>query len=750
MVNTLKEKEHQEIIFGQFMKVRTMNFADGYTVFDIRTNGTDTTPPAYVTCTGRIVIPPGQVQVQVTGIPTDTKYGKQLKDCTIKEILADKVSIINYLSEIYGIGSKKAVAISDVISDLQDLTKGNGIDILVNNGISVKDAEVVIAYIRKHQAHIFLFNLLTRFGDKNAFSTASKVCEYYKEKTIEMVFNSPFDIGMQFHLPFAACDFIAGMSNSTTPDDGKRLVAAAVANLVSLTNDGDTCTSLPQIINITREKLSNSKTAGAAKRETIIGETDEGKKITSSEATCASSILIANSILNIQGSLVAYNNSLYTRQMYHYERKTANGIKRLIHDATRVEYDTNELCDYAESICGVKYAERQREAFDIFHHGGVCILTGGPGTGKTTVVKGLLVAYEKLFPDKVIKLCAPTGRASQRMKEATGREASTIHRMLEYTPYGDSFSCKNDTDQIEADLIIVDESSMISVDLSSLLFTAVKSGTTVLLVGDTAQLPSVGAGNVLADIIHSKICPVYALNKTQRQGAGSPIIENAHRIQAGNHKLMATPDFQIMECDEKDFIYAIQSQYLQYYDPNNPFAVQVLTTTRENRFTGCTPINYSLQMQINPPKGYCVHYGSNTFAINDKIMMTNNNYGLGYFNGDIGKIVRTSSQGITVNINEQNIEVPTNMLCDMTLAYATTIHKSQGSEYDVCIIAVPPTPARMLQRNILYTGITRAKKSVILIATEKTIFRCVNTVSSTQRYTKLCEMLQEKGYIYAN
>ena len=715
---TVRKKRVYTEVVGLFLRVRMRDFCDGYTIFDIREGD------HVITCTGNILVPKARMMVRVMGEWTDTAYGRQLQNCTLRELLADAKSIYEYLLKVPGVGPNIATAVSENIGmSLPDLIRQDDPvkTLMEKTKIHEKAAKNIVTYIKENQAKTTLFSLLSKFGP--AYGLTERIFKQYGENCLLQLMTNPYDVGMRFGMDFGVCDYIAKMRGEKFSDDPKRMTAAAFAVLTKNISDGDCRYPFRDGVSKARHLLSTARDSAAH--------------------FAPSGALIANALMAHNDNLILEDDQMYTRQLYWQEVRTAYAIRRIIRSGQKADCDPEELCTYAESVCGVKYAEQQREAFQMFRHGGLCVLTGGPGTGKTTVVKGLLTAYEKLFPDNTIRLCAPTGRASQRMKEATEREACTVHRLIEYRPYGDSFSCKCESDPIEADLIVVDESSMISIDMAELLFSAIKSGTMVLLVGDTAQLPSVGPGNVLADIIRSGVVPVCALTKTHRQGAGSPIIENAKRINAGEHRLMQNKDFSIMELDEAHLQKAIRNYYIQYHKDNDPFAVQILCTTRKDPINGCHSLSKMIQKEVNPRTDKGIRYGDVTYHIGDKVMMTRNNYEIGYFNGDVGLIRSINNYEVTVEINGEMIRVPTSLLEDMELAYASTIHKSQGSEYGVVIVVLPNKPISMLQRNILYTAITRAKQRVILISTEQTIFTCVNTLTSVQRKTHLCERLRD-------
>jgi exodeoxyribonuclease V alpha subunit len=321
-----------------------------------------------------------------------------------------------------------------------------------------------------------------------------------------------------------------------------------------------------------------------------------------------------------------------------------------------------------------------------------------------------------MYPKHKIALCAPTGRAAQRMSESTGMEATTVHRLLDYRPYGDTPSCKDRNNPIDADFIIVDEVSMTDIALFDMLLEAVKDNTMVLLVGDIHQLESVGPGAVLRDLLEcsSTIIPRIMLTEVFRQKGGSPIIENAMRINDGNIHMVEAPEFKIIKtkCPEQS-LEVIQRLMHEMYDPRNPFETQILCPARKG-LAGINNLNTVLQRQLNP-SNQCLHFGQTEFRPNDKILMTENNYEAGYYNGDIGIIKTITPSGILVDIRDQDFLIPKSELHNMRLSYGLTIHKSQGSEFKNVIVSMPMDPPGMLVRNLFYTGVTRAKKNVIIV-----------------------------------
>ena len=387
------------------------------------------------------------------------------------------------------------------------------------------------------------------------------------------------------------------------------------------------------------------------------------------------------------------------------------------------------------------------------------VLTGGPGTGKTTTTQGILAAFQHM--GLKILLAAPTGRAAKRMSEATGREAKTIHRLLEYNPQE---GCKrNEENPLEGDALIVDECSMIDIHLMMHLMKAIPSNMRLVLVGDVDQLPSVGPGNVLRDIIESRRIPVIRLTRIFRQAQSSRIVMSAHAINQGNYPDTSNgknTDFffikqeqpeavaeTIVELVQKRLPHAYevdahhQNHAALYVFRDHAHQIQVLTPMQKGNI-GAIALNAALQKALNPSKVGLTR-GVNTFKLGDRVMQLRNNYEKKVFNGDLGYIesVDTDENTLSVNFEGTLVSYEISELEELTLAYATTIHKSQGSEYPIVVMPVMMNHYIMLQRNLIYTGITRAKKICILIGTPNALHYAINNMQVLKRNMKLKERL---------
>ena len=377
------------------------------------------------------------------------------------------------------------------------------------------------------------------------------------------------------------------------------------------------------------------------------------------------------------------------------------------------------------------------------------MLTGGPGTGKTTIIKAILEIYRRLTSR--IVMGAPTGRAAKRMSEATGWEAKTLHRVLEWSPQEMGF--KKDADHpLDADVVIIDEASMIDNLLMHHFLKAVPKGSVFILVGDVNQLPSVGAGSVLKDIIESGVVPMVELNEIFRQAMGSLIITNAHRINRGEF-----PQIPQSKGEQQDF-YFIQKETPEEIadtilnlvtkriparfanDPVND--IQVLTPMHKG-LIGAQNLNTVLQEALNKAEGELAR-GGRTYKVGDKVMQIKNNYDKEVFNGDIGRVERidTENQVVTVEFDGRSVEYDFSELNELVLAYAVSVHKSQGSEYPVVVMPVHISHYMLLQRNLIYTGVTRAKKLVILVGTKKALSIAIRNNKIQKRFTGLSRRLK--------
>jgi exodeoxyribonuclease V alpha subunit len=454
------------------------------------------------------------------------------------------------------------------------------------------------------------------------------------------------------------------------------------------------------------------------------------------------------------GDTVGETPCVFLAGLYRAERTIANRLVRLAEDTPPwPSIDPNKALPWAEKQIGFVLAESQVAAMRLALKSKVLVITGGPGVGKTTIVRAILRVLAAKGTD--LQLCAPTGRAAKRMTEATGYEAKTIHRLLEVDPRSGGFR-RSEDNPLDCDLLVVDETSMVDVPLIQALLKAVPDKAALLVVGDIDQLPSVGPGQVLADIISSGAVPVVQLTEVFRQAAQSRIITAAHRINQGSIPDLSPPgtetDFYFVQADDPETAVARIVELTKTRIPKrfglDPIRdIQVLCPMNRGG-VGARSLNIELQAVLNPAGDEKVERFGWTFAPGDKVMQIENDYDKEVYNGDIGTINRvdTNAGEIVVIFDGRSVTYGLGELDMLVPAYAATIHKSQGSEYPAVIIPVLTQHYAMLQRNLLYTGVTRGKRLVVLVGQKKAIAIAVRNVGGRKRWSKLAEWMRSGGY----
>ncbi len=430
---------------------------------------------------------------------------------------------------------------------------------------------------------------------------------------------------------------------------------------------------------------------------------------------------------------------LYAKQDFVDENRISNSIKRLRTSQTAIKDELLSILEL-EKKYDIIYSEDQKAAFRALKTSGVKIITGGPGTGKTTVLNGLLEKYQFNNPGSEIVLCAPTGCAAKRMRETTGRPAITIHKLLALKPY--EKKTESATKNLTADCVIVDEVSMVDASLMAKLLSSVKNGALVILLGDPDQLPSVSAGNVLHDFIDSGIIDIYRLNVVFRQLDHNSIIANSTRVIQGQTALKSDANFRIYRVSDEDSLIDAALRVT-----NRIARINTFTPVRKVKFgAGTINLNHAIQKQ-KARKGACVEYGTYRFYVGDKVMFIRNNYSMNYYNGEEGIITGIDSNlgysKVTIQTEDDTITISGELLNDIELCYVITAHKSQGSECDNALILIPKSPKSMLKRQLLYVEITRAKKNVIIISEGNALEECITNKADYYRQTGLTEKLKK-------
>lgn len=652
------------VLEGTYAKTLYRNERSGLTKFTIRPMDKKISVNRFgtVLCMGVTVPIIEGMPLRLEG-KTEGAGEKAIFRCqNIREEYSNEQGLMTFLNNgnFEGIGPTTAKAILKLCNyDLSRLLEMNDVKGYLSRsvkGLTYEKAEVFVEKIHETTLLRNVFQYVMQFGGN--YHDAEKLYQKYGSHTMYQLNKDPYQTGIGCGLPFAMCDAMAKTKGGTSCDK-ERLVAIAGLLAEECCESGDTYAYLTDVLRFINNYLVSEKSAFQKKMPPSVIQigVSNNEKLAIDRKTSPARV--------------------YLKKLLIAENIIVRELKRLEQTSRKMNY-SSLLVDKVEAQCGMKYAEPQKASFAALKRTGVKIVTGGPGTGKTTTIRGLISAYQMMYPDKVIKLCAPTGRAAQRMTESTGMEAVTIHRLLDYRPCGTDAVYKDATNPIEADLIVVDEMSMTDTELMSIFLQAVKDGTLVLLVGDIYQLPSVGPGDVLHDLIFSGKIPVFRLTKVYRQAGDSPIVTNANKINDGQTDLVENDDFRIITVkDDKELKDKILELAKQNYNPENLFDMQILAPSKKYE-AGTKNLNKVIQEAVNPGNGGFV-FGDTTYRVNDKIIMLNNNYSAGYFNGDVGHVKSIGSDYVIVDILGAEIKITRSLMEDMSLAYVVTVHKSQGS-----------------------------------------------------------------------
>ena len=651
----------------------------------------------------------------------DSRYGRQFMAESWEETMPATVyGIEKYLGSglIKGVGPKFAQRIVRMFGTETIAVIEDDIDRLRQvEGIGSKRISMIKESWQKQKEVKNIMLFLQSNGVSTAY--AAKIYKEYGNAAIDKVKENPFRLADDiWGIGFRTADTIAAKLGFGK-DSFVRLRSGILYTLSALADEGHVYAERDQLADKAVELL---------------------------EADIANVQMTLDNMLQAE-ELILEEDAIFLPAVNYAEKGTAHKLIQLSEDVSGFDSLRPEpQVDVAalEKKLGIQYDEVQAQAVQEAARSKVMVLTGGPGTGKTTTVQGIIAAYGQM--GLRILLAATTGRAAKRMSEATGLPAKTIHRLLECKP-PDGYQ-RNEDNPLEGDVLIVDECSMIDIILMNSLLKALPRNMRLVLVGDIDQLPSVGAGNVLRDIIDSGRFPVIRLTRIFRQAQQSRIITNAHRINQGEFPDISNgrnTDFFFINSEEPEAavqeIVALVSSKLPRYYGVKPSEVQVLTPMQRGGLGG-TNLNQTLQAALNP-EGEGLRRGGFIFRLYDKVMQVKNNYDKEVFNGDIGRITAVDLQERTLQVmfDGRVIEYDVSELDELVHAYATTIHKAQGSEYPIVVMPILMTHFVMLQRNLLYTGITRAKKVLVLIGSKKALAYAVHNVTVSQRNTKLKERL---------
>lgn len=730
----------QEVLHieGTVENILFKNEENGYTVLDLDAGG------ELITVTGELgTVEVGEGLIVEGKYVSTRKYGTQFKAEYCERKLPDTVvNIEKYLASgaIKGIGPGLAKKIVNVFGEKTlDIMENDTYRLCEIKGISAGKCEEIAAEAKKLFSLRSIMSYLSQYDIRSQF--AMKTYRKFGGDAMELIKLNPYLLcSDSIDLDFRKADVIAS-DLRIERNSNKRVIAGIQYILKANTALGHSC--LP--LEILQEKASNA-----------LGIT---------ESDFYSSYNAALEDDELFEYIKNEREYVYLPDYFYAESFITDRIHVLRDFTSPEDLNCDVLIDIEEEEHNIKYEKLQRQAITSAVSKGLMILTGGPGTGKTTTLNAIISIFEKKGCH--VLLAAPTGRAAKRMSDLTGYEAKTIHRLLEviYDASGKLTFAHNENNPLECDVLVIDEMSMVDVLLFESLLRAVRLGCKLIMVGDSDQLPSVGAGNLLRDIIDSRIVTVIELKEIFRQAQQSLIVTNAHKIVSGTYPDLTRKDndFFFFKRDDYDkavrlVVDLVKTRLPDAYKYSPTDDIQVLTPSRKGTL-GTVELNKVLQQEINPPgklkpeyKGYLY-----TFRIGDKVMQTKNNYdivwrrgeeqGTGIFNGDIGKIVNINhaTQNTIIDFDGRVASYPFDLLPQVELAYAITVHKSQGCEFEAVIMPIMGGFEKLYFRNLLYTAVTRAKKLLILIGSEEKIRNMVDNNRRTRRYTCLRAMLSSQG-----
>lgn len=726
----------KEQIKGVVDTIIFQNEENGYTVASIESSEFD-----FVAVGTLFGVSEGETVILTGSWIDHPSYGEQFKiELCEKQMPSGRDEILRYLSSGIIKGVRKATAkkiVEKFGDDALDVISTLPEKLASINGISEKKAYEIQRSFNEQLGTSDLFMFLQRYG------ISANVCMkvYRKNRLVSKaaVMANPYLLcDTDYGVSFRKADEIA-KENNIAPNNEKRVCAGIIYTLKYALQFGHTYLLL----------------------DTLLSSAAELLRIESSELLPNLDFLCQT--MSCVRCMRDGESAVYLYEYFDYEKYVSHKLLSLANTVYAIDdVNVDKQIEFAEAKSELKFDELQKQAVRTAMEKSVMVITGGPGTGKTTIINAIIDIMRSTRLK--VALTAPTGRAAKRMSQVCNMEAKTIHRLLEATfSDGDEMNCsRNEAEPIDADVIIVDEMSMVDIALMNNLLKATRPGTRLVLVGDVNQLPSVGAGNVLKDIIDSGTVTVIKLNRIFRQAEQSKIVINAHAINNGDYPLCNEKDsdfyFASMSMPEMGagYICELCHTRLKKAYGYEAFDIQVLSPTKKG-ITGVHNLNKVLQQLLNPPSGEKREksYGDMVFREGDKVMQIKNNYdlewfevstdvpGCGVFNGDVGYIseIHAEFHTVTVIYDDKRAIYDFKDLSELTLAYCITVHKSQGSEFPVVIMPMFNAPDMLLTRNLLYTGVTRARALVILVGNKSIMERMVDNNRENKRYSGLVENL---------
>ncbi|NLJ88612.1 MAG: ATP-dependent RecD-like DNA helicase [Epulopiscium sp.] len=708
-----------DFISGVVERITYSNEENGFAVIKIKSKGFS----GLVTVVGNFASVNIGATLHIKGQwKYDSKYGKQFQAFDFKETIPASIAgIEKYLGSglIKGIGPVYAKRIvkhfkEDTLRIIEDEP-----DRLIEvDGIGKKRLKLIKKAWQEQKEIKNIMIFLQSHGVSTAYGV--KIYKTYGDKSIEIVKENPYRLADDiWGIGFKTADKIAEKLGFKK-ESFERCRSGIIYLLNELSNEGH-CYVLKDVL------------------------IEEAVKILELEKELVDRTIAI--MLEEKDLIMEESTEVYLPPFYYSETGVVKRIKEILAcDIPKAEISLEKVLEAIQKEHNIQYDEIQIKAVKCAANSKFMVLTGGPGTGKTTTTLAIIEVFKRM--GRKILLAAPTGRAAKRMSEATGMESKTIHRLLEYKPT-EGYQ-KNEENPLECDVLIIDEVSMVDIILMYNLLKAVKDSTIIILVGDVDQLPSVGAGNLLKDIIDCGVIPVVKLTKIFRQALGSAIITNAHRINKGLMPILKggkNTDFFFIQEEAPKLVEIVRDLCTKrlpgYYKVDPIEDIQVLCPMQRGE-SGAYNMNIVLQEALNPSR-LAIQYGGISYRLNDKVMQIKNNYDKNVFNGDIGRIVYINQEDKSLIIRFDGIDVDYDLteLDEVVLAYATTVHKSQGSEYKIVVAPFTMQHYMMLQRNLLYTCVTRAKKVIVLVGSKKAIAIAVSNNKIQQRNTMLALRLKE-------
>lgn len=725
-----------EIKTGIFTDIFFHNRENGYTIAEMETED------ELLTVVGSLSNPAKGMRFELKGeFKIHPRYGEQFSFTEAVEqlpVTVDGIEAFLATGTIKGVGPKMAAAITNVFGDKTlEVIEKSPEKLREVPGIGKKKADAIAESFILHKEFADVSMNFQKFGISS--SQALKLYKAYGGDAIGVIAENPYRLADELYgFGFRRADQVA-FKMGIKPDSPFRIESGIRYGLWEYVNDGSTyvpmetlCEKVAEILELTREQVSESVFNMVISGDVQL-DTMDGVQV------------------------------VYLYPYYRAEQKVCRNLAAISGSALKtLSADVEKSIEMTEKSTGIFLSDRQKEAVRKSVISGVSVITGGPGTGKTTIINAIINVFKE--NDFDVAIAAPTGRAAKRITETSGHSASTIHRLLEYYYAEDTEDMKfgkTEEDPLKHDVVVIDEASMIDLMLMKGLTDAIKPGTRLIMVGDSDQLPSVGAGNVLRDIIESGFIAVSKLNEIYRQAQESMIVVNAHRINHGEYPELNGRDGDFFHMERNNelqmqslIVELVTNRLPGYYKGIDAVKdIQVLSPVKKGN-VGTLQLNKILQAAFNPPGEELAEkvFMDRTFRVGDKVMQTKNNYqaewkmpsrgqsGQGIFNGDVGFIKSIDTEYGTMSVlfdDEKYVEYEFSQLEELELAYAVTVHKSQGSEFPIMVMPVSWFPPMLATRNLLYTAVTRGKRVVVLVGSENRLRAMVDNERIKLRYSGL-------------